>query len=374
MINKERLNIMELLILSVVSLLFMVGVYFYTKNKYSKLCVTEPNKILSEILEVNFKNNNISSAAESILSILKNFYKVEYITIFLYSKEHQNFKVISSNVETVFLPNLESYANKIIHELKDNEALILEADRTALSYETAIRRRIMFSNFTPLEFNKEIIGAVLLESTNSNELATQIKRKDLYDKIFKDTTLVLQNVINTEDLIKSVSTDQLTGIYNRRFIDRTLEEELNIHEKLGLSFNVALMDIDKFKKFNDTYGHQFGDITLKQVAAYIKNNIGCDAWIGRYGGEEFLLFYARSNIEEVFARVDKLRKGIEQLIISDGNIESKVTASFGIASFPEHAITITELIHLADKGLYKSKADGRNKVTIYQEGENDGIY
>jgi len=119
----------------------------------------------------------------------------------------------------------------------------------------------------------------------------------------------------------------------------------------------------QFSLHNDTYGHAFGDLVLKCMCAYIKENLGPNAWIGRYGGEEFVLFFGRSDVYDVEEKVNELRIGISNLKLSDGTQEATVTASFGISFFPDRGETIKQLMEKADTALYVSKGNGRNTVT-----------
>ncbi len=161
-----------------------------------------------------------------------------------------------------------------------------------------------------------------------------------------------------------VSTDQLTGVYNRRFIDVSLAESISLHTNLAKVFTIVLLDIDFFKKVNDTYGHPFGDVVLRQMAGYLKSNLRDTDWVARYGGEEFMLFFGRSTVQEVSAVIKRLHTGIQNLNIVDGDVSVKITASFGVSSFPKDGGTITEIIASADKALYQSKSAGRNRITL----------
>lgn len=340
----------------------LVGYFAYQKarKKYSVVNLTEVNTMLSEILEVNFRNKSLSSAAQSILIVLKRFYNIDYVTIFLHHEAKDVLEVIASNVDNRYLTTLEDFANESYRSIGQVVAKVITSDDGPVGYDSSAERGISFCNFTPLAYEGKLIGAIMLENNHANSVV----RSDLYSKVFTSTALVLQSVLQTENLIKMTSTDQLTGVYNRRFIDMTLGEQLSIHRSLGLSFTVALFDIDYFKKFNDTYGHAFGDLVLKEVAKFMHSRIGGDAWIARYGGEEFVLFFGRSNQSEVFNIVDSLREGLSALKISDGSTTASVTASFGIASFPHVNTSVNDIIEKADKALYASKRAGRNTVTV----------
>lgn len=349
-------------------LLSIGGVYWFVRNRKSNVQLDDVNALLSDILEVNFRNSSLSNAAQSILIVLQRFYSADYVTIFLMNERSQHLNVIASNMSSVFLPDIEMHSNNMMRTMTKTSSKVARVEKGVLNYVTAKERGVAFSNFTPLSFEGHVIGAILIENCEGNTLSDNASRMSLYTKIFKSTALVLQNVIKTEALISMTSTDQLTGVHNRRFIDMTLGEQLSIHRNLGMSLSVALFDIDHFKKFNDTYGHPFGDIVLQQVASFVDSQLSENDWIARYGGEEFVIFFGRSNLTDVATRVDSIRQGLANLVITDNNnTEVSVTASFGVASYPFVDGSANDLIEKADSSLYTSKREGRNRVTLYKE-------
>lgn len=333
------------------------------KQKFEFKSESEFNSMLTKILTESFSDNSLSKVTQEIVVILKSYYKIDYITILILNKATK-LRVISSNVQSEHLDRVEQYCNKQLKDMGNSIVKVDISENGALSHEVAQLRDIRFSLFAPLIFKDKVMGAILIEDRDVGKVEKEKMREEIYGKIFKSTAVVLQNIIHTEKLVTMVSTDQLTGVYNRRYMDYTLSEEVNMHKNLGLQLNVVLLDIDHFKKFNDTYGHQFGDLVLRYVSKYIQKNIGSKAWIARYGGEEFLISFGRSNQAEVFKKIDEIRKGIAKLVLTDGESEASVTVSFGIATFPIHGATSEKLIEKADDALYESKNAGRNRVTI----------
>lgn len=357
---------MGYILITAVYLVTLIVGYIFLRRKYKKVDMNELNAMLTCILEESLKNKSLSKASQSIAFILQRYYKIDYVTIFI-RDSHDWLSVIASNVGSGFLKSLELYCNSLIKKASNWDSKISASEGGSLVYNSASDRGICFSNFTPLVIKDKLIGGVLLEHRNASEMLDA--RFDLYTKLFNSTALVLQNLIYTEELVSAVSTDQLTGVYNRRFIDVTLVEQIEQHSSLGLQFNIALLDIDHFKKFNDTYGHQFGDLVLQEVSNYIKSQLGENSWISRYGGEEFLIFIGRSNTSNVYKKIDSIREGISKLALTDGKQTASVTASFGVSCYPMHGKTAEELIANADTALYQSKENGRNKVTVYREGK-----
>ena len=341
-----------------------------TRKKYEFKGESEFNSMLTDILSESFSTKSLSSVTNKIVGILKNYYNVDYVTVLMLNKSGK-LNIVSSNIQDVHYNNLEAYCNSKLKNMEDSIVKLSISEDGTLKSDIEKQRGIKLSLFAPLVFKDNIVGAVLIEGTNIDEIEKDKIREEIYSKIFKSTAMVLQNIIHTEKLVNMISTDQLTGVFNRRYLDSKLIEEVNVHKDSKKTFNVVLLDIDHFKKFNDTYGHQFGDLVLKKVSNYIKNNIRKNElnsrrndWVARYGGEEFMIVFSDSSQEDIYNKVDRLRDGISKLILTDGETKAKVTVSFGIATFPINGTTPEKLIEKADTALYESKNNGRNRVTI----------
>lgn len=128
-------------------------------------------------------------------------------------------------------------------------------------------------------------------------------------------------------------------------------------------FAIVMMDIDNFKRFNDSYGHQFGDKALTSVVEILKNSMEDNDCLARYGGEEIVMYISKANNHtEVFNRIDKMRKKIcDNIVDYDGN-KKPISASFGISYYPQNGDTVQKVLSVADEMLYAAKDLGRNKV------------
>ena len=160
--------------------------------------------------------------------------------------------------------------------------------------------------------------------------------------------------------------DPLTGLHNRRYLNETLGREMIQAERENLPVSIILADIDHFKKINDTYGHQAGDIVLIEIACLIKEHARGSDIICRYGGEEFLLVLLNTMPDAAAKRADEIRQRAAALRIHHEQETIMVTISFGLATYPDHGTNAEELIIKADHALYQSKHAGRNRVTIWQ--------
>lgn len=159
-------------------------------------------------------------------------------------------------------------------------------------------------------------------------------------------------------------TDALTGLHNRRQLERTILQELEAVEQQGGLYSLALLDIDHFKNFNDSYGHAAGDKLLADLAGVLTRTVRKTDRIVRYGGEEFLLVLPNSNPTDAASIAEKVRKAVEVMtfVLPDGNLSYPVTASIGVSSHPEEGADFKKLLQLADERLYRAKAQGRNRV------------
>jgi len=152
-------------------------------------------------------------------------------------------------------------------------------------------------------------------------------------------------------------------LYNRRFLEETLERELARAQRNRAPLALIMADVDHFKSFNDTYGHDAGDAVLRAVAKTLKGHIRGSDIVCRFGGEEFTLVLPESALDAARKKTESLRRVISALALShDGAALGTVTMSFGLAIFPEHGNTNDELIRAADKALYEAKSRGRNRV------------
>jgi diguanylate cyclase (GGDEF)-like protein len=156
--------------------------------------------------------------------------------------------------------------------------------------------------------------------------------------------------------------DSLTGLFNRRFLEESFIQALARAEREKQNIGVILLDIDKFKNINDTYGHAAGDQVLVAMAKTLLHQMRSSDTICRYGGEEFLLVLPNSNLEETRRRAEDLHQAVGQLEVLYGESRLKVTASLGIASYPLHGLGMDELVRHADNNLYMAKNNGRNQV------------
>jgi diguanylate cyclase (GGDEF)-like protein len=175
--------------------------------------------------------------------------------------------------------------------------------------------------------------------------------------------LIIRDI--TEDVQLS-TTDPLTTIYNRRFINEFLMKEIERSKRSKKHFSIVICDIDNFKAINDTYGHLSGDIVLKTFSQLLSNNIRNLDVVGRYGGDEFVIILPEATNEIARNVIERLKLKIEGMEIEVPKEDRvKITASFGISTFPEDGISSDDLLVVSDERLYKAKSWGKNKVVFH---------
>ena len=159
--------------------------------------------------------------------------------------------------------------------------------------------------------------------------------------------------------------DALTGLYNRRYLDEMLEREVSRARREGIPLALVMLDIDHFKRVNDTYGHQAGDEVLCILAATLLADIRTEDTACRYGGEELLIMLPNMPLAAAIERAEGWRRSVEALSIVHGNFPITFTISLGVAAYPEHGKTADDLMRCADRALYEAKAGGRNRTQAF---------
>ena len=217
----------------------------------------------------------------------------------------------------------------------------------------------------PLMAKQQSVGMVIL-ACGVQTISPQ--QKKVLETLRSFAAPYLDNSILHKKITELAAIDDLTNILNRRFGMRRLKEEYSRATRHGVPISAVMIDIDHFKDFNDTFGHNAGDAVLKMVAATLRDNLRAEDMVCRYGGEEFLMVLAGAGMNDGALISERIRRAIETNHIRWGDKHLSVTISSGIATYPVvRASVCEELIAAADKALYAAKEFGRNQVTV-----NDG--
>jgi two-component system, cell cycle response regulator len=176
-----------------------------------------------------------------------------------------------------------------------------------------------------------------------------------------------QLVAAREALRTQAIRDPLTGLFNRRYMGEALERELRRAEHGGQPVSLVMLDVDHFKRFNDTSGHQAGDDLLTRIGSLLQARTRREDIACRYGGEEFLLILPGAPLEAARRRAEELRQAIGETTVEHrGRPLDRISASAGVACFPEHGTNTDELLRAADVALYRAKELGRDRVVVYE--------
>lgn len=219
----------------------------------------------------------------------------------------------------------------------------------------------------PMVAHGEIMGLLHIRYTNENDSGRNIIANSA-EAVTEQLSLILANLRLRETLKNQSIRDPQTGLFNRRYMEDSLDRELNRAERTGKPLVVAMLDLDHFKNLNDSFGHTAGDAVLREWSDLLKTKFRGSDIVCRYGGEEFVIILPEISLEKAYQRLDQLREDLRQLVVrEDGQSISSVTVSIGIAHYPVHGRTNQSLLHTADQALYQAKELGRNCVVIAPE-------
>lgn len=190
-------------------------------------------------------------------------------------------------------------------------------------------------------------------------------KRQLAVTVSRQVSMAVANLKLRETLQHQSIRDPLTGLFNRRYLEESLDRELHRAHRKQQSLGVIMLDIDHFKRFNDTFGHEAGDAVLREVGLFLRNSVRDSDIACRYGGEELTLVLPETSLENTQARAEKIRLGIKHLNVQHRNQSlGTVTASLGVACFPQQGFQGSNLIQAADNALYIAKANGRDRVVV----------
>jgi diguanylate cyclase (GGDEF)-like protein len=215
----------------------------------------------------------------------------------------------------------------------------------------------------PLAALGETLGILHISASSSDTFTAA--RLAMVQQAGEYAALRLANLRLREKLHDQSIRDPLTGLYNRRFLEATLEQELHRSSRHHTGLGVIMADIDKFKLFNDSFGHTAGDIVLREIAALLRRAVRTEDIVCRYGGEEFLIVLPDTSLDSVRERSELIREAIAKLDLQHaGHSLGKITASFGISFSQDGVLTPEILLRYADEALYESKRRGCNCVSL----------
>ncbi len=214
----------------------------------------------------------------------------------------------------------------------------------------------------PLIAGGIIIGSVRMEA--AKDLWTP-DRQRLLESYLSGAASALSNLRLLDRMKQQANIDMLTGLYNRRFLEDYARKLFAIARRRAQPVGMIMLDLDRFKSFNDVYGHEIGDRILRHFAKTVTASMRETNLAARYGGEEFIVILPDTSAKSSTLVAERIRKAMMSMVVPSNTEKPlpQLTVSIGVAAFPEHGQTLEEIIQASDKALYESKRSGRNRVT-----------
>jgi diguanylate cyclase (GGDEF)-like protein len=212
----------------------------------------------------------------------------------------------------------------------------------------------------PLKLEERVIGGIVVGSDRPGTLPREEARNVALLGALAASSLEM--VWEMEEVSRRASTDALTGLANRRAFDEQLEQLLAHADRFGHSVSLILADVDHFKRVNDSWGHEAGDVVLKSIAKTLSDGVRAVDVCARFGGEEIAILLPQTSLPGAAELADRLRKAVAAKLILTAGEEIRITISCGVACYPEGVLTKEALFAAADKALYDAKSAGRNCV------------
>ena len=339
----------------------------------SQLNIILNDLLLKSVFANEFRNlsdflNYERILVEKLFSLLSSF--VEYSVAGIYFASPDDFSenilyidTLGRNLSKNLLSDIQYDFFRKLEDIKTIRNNKFEVVRMLLGKEmdyvfTDMKSKIII----PLVFDKKLIGGICFYTRSDADYASF----RYFDIMISELLAIFKMKYQyTEKEFMSVL-DGLTGLYNRRQFELGLEQEFNRTKRHPADFSLAMLDIDFFKKVNDTYGHQFGDYVLKTVSDLMKASFRKTDLLYRYGGEELVIILPETNIEGALIPVQRLRRSVEEYNFEFNGIKAKVTVSIGLTMNFTEFKSSAEILKSADEALYKAKESGRNRVIIHE--------
>ena len=308
---------------------------------------------------------------ESLLYICIGQMIVDEVAIFLHTNlENDDLSIYMQKGYSLDESTAISENSRIIKHLK-NDCSILDKDKAGEIMESDPLTGKIYSSLQP-----EVV--IPLKSKNSINGLIFLGKKLVDSSYTPDDISFLHQLsrfasiaVENSRLYRMATLDRMTGLYVHHYFQERLAEEIKRSERSKSCLTLIMADLDNFKLINDTYGHQPGDIMLKDIAKIIHNNIRSFDIAARYGGEEFAVILTDTDLDAAHHIAERLRKKVENAVFSGAPVPLKITISIGIAQFnPKEDKNKDDLIRNADMALYKAKKSGKNLVIVHMPGEN----
>lgn len=318
---------------------------YYTQEK---VLVGKMFELFSTFIDYDFAGIFFNKPDKSAKNILYFDLKNSSVATFVLEKVKRDF---FSKMTTEKPFNTNDFIHEIMRENKESENKIIS--------QNDIKTKFVL----PFAFNGKFLGGIAFYSKDE----INYKSFKFYDELEKEVLALLKmKTLYSEVELLSIM-DELTKLYNRRYFEHNLEREFNRAKRYKNNLSLAMLDIDLFKKVNDTHGHQYGDYVLREVAKLLKESFRKTDMLYRYGGEELVVIMPETSLENASIPAERLREKIENHEFVYDGTKINLTVSIGISTMDDAFENQREIIKTADLALYRAKNTGRNKVVTYNE-------
>ncbi len=323
---------------------------------------------IHELTKLLAKTLDLDEVAKTIMDGLVGILGAEMSFLYLLDPEkNELFLKSSQGINPKFLEKKIKVGQGILGQSVSSGKLINIDDLEKSAFKCTIFKKTPKSiSAVPLVIKERVLGALGIASKEKRNLTKD--ELERLSEIGQMSAAALQNALFYQEIEKLSVTDRLTELYNHGHFHQRLEEELSRARRFGLVLSLIMIDIDHFKKFNDTFGHPKGDLVLKRMGKVLRQNVREIDIVARYGGEEFVVALPQTDKEKAFEVAEKIRKAFENETF-EGNKKHPLvrrTISLGVATYPIDATKQSDLIACADQALYLAKRRGRNRVVNYK--------
>jgi len=317
---------------------------FYDETKKQ----AELFKTVNKLAQIVHSDININSVFKKFAEELKKYIPFERLSIGIVEGKNIKYAAVSEVIRTgrfegTSIPLKYTASQWVIKNKKTLIRKDLIKEKEFPLEEKKVRQGIRSTLHVPLIYKGKVFGTINLSSTKPNAYGE-------WEKMVLETLVSQISSIIAISYLYSPFYNHLTEVYNRRYFDEKIDEEIKYRERYGGEFCVCLCDLDNFKRYNDSYGHIQGDNCLREVAIIMKKNIRKTDLVFRYGGDEFAVIMPNTSLEEAIKVSERLKNAIKERMKDKG-----ITISIGIASYPIDGRTRTEIIDKADRRLLKAK-------------------
>ena len=322
-------------------------------------------------ISTNFEIKDIVESAGSSLPSLFNFASFGFLWkpgLLLYS--YQDESCLPSFTQDV-VKNMVKVLTSLGEDPIDINRIVLQVEKRRLKTgqsESSPRAALKSHLTLPLALEMEIVGCISLNSDQPNTFDAQDLQ--FFSVIGYQMAASLKHFQRFSSIKNMAIYDTLTSLHNRRYFEEKLRIDAQKAFGTQTSLSLIMIDIDHFKKVNDTFGHPAGDVILREIASLLKKSVRGMDTVARYGGEEFILILPGAKVEASHNIAERIRRLVESTTFDVGTAHLNMSISLGISNFPVHpARSGEELIKMADQALYEAKRGGRNRVCIFKPNQ-----